>query len=78
MICACRLHDSLAASVPPSKFIERLSEPRLFPGQGYRPAGSNDPLESVICAGRLVELDGQRRPVSFTARLNGKVSCRFQ
>jgi len=62
------LHDSLqqAAYRPFESFYREHTNPRLSQVQGYRPAPEHDPAESVICAGGgMVELDGQRRPVSF-------------
>lgn len=65
------LHDSLQqARVAIEHFIENY-EPRLSQVRVTALPRAQDPLHLSFALEGMVDLDGQRRSVSFTARLNG-------
>ncbi|MBL4835708.1 MAG: type VI secretion system baseplate subunit TssE [Pseudomonas sp.] len=65
------LHDSLQqARIAIESFIERY-EPRLSQVRVVALPRDHDPLNLSFALEGIVDMDGQRRAVSFTARLNG-------
>lgn len=65
------LHDSLQqARIAIESFIERY-EPRLSQVRVVALPRDHDPLNLSFALEGMVDMDGQRRAVSFTARLNG-------
>ncbi|WP_373186395.1 type VI secretion system baseplate subunit TssE [Halopseudomonas sp.] len=65
------LHDSLQqARIAIEGFIERY-EPRLSQVRVIALPRDHDPLNLSFALEGMVDMDGQRRAVSFTARLNG-------
>lgn len=65
------LHDSLQqARTAIESFIETY-EPRLSQVRVVALPRDHDPLNLSFALEGMVDLDGQRRPVSFTARLSG-------
>ncbi|MEH6501115.1 MAG: type VI secretion system baseplate subunit TssE [Pseudoalteromonas distincta] len=72
------LHDSLQqARTAIESFIESY-EPRLSQVRVIALPREHDPLNLSFALEGMVELDGQRRPVSFTARLNGSGQVQVQ
>ncbi|MFN3581576.1 MAG: type VI secretion system baseplate subunit TssE [Pseudomonas sp.] len=65
------LHDSLQqARVAIESFIEEY-EPRLSQVRVVALPRDHDPLNLSFALEGVIDMDGQRRPVSFTAKLSG-------
>ncbi len=72
------LHDSLQQARTAIESFIGSYEPRLSQVRVIALPREHDPLNLSFALEGMVELDGQRRPVSFTARLNGSGQVQVQ